>query len=109
MTTNRPVPFSARMKGQNAFMNSSVGLTTHRAVISGRSRATVLGASSPSTMCSAVITANAQATAMVCAVVAAIGAGRNASAGSNSDASAGSPIQPRPMLAMVMPSCVAAM
>ena len=60
-------------------------------------------------MCSAVMIANAMATAIVCAVVAAIKSGRKRSGGSTIDASAGSPIQPRPMLAMVMPSWVAAM
>ena len=43
------------------------------------------------------------------AVVSAIATGRNANTGWMSEASAGSPIQPRPMLAIVMPSCVAAM
>ena len=38
-----------------------------------------------------------------------IGAGSGASSGSSSEASAGSPIQPSPRLAIVMPSCVAAM
>ena len=70
MTTACPVPFSRRMNGQNAFMNSSVGLTTSSAVASARSSAIVFGASSPSTMCSAVTMAKAMATAMLCAVVA---------------------------------------
>ena len=60
-------------------------------------------------MCSAVTMAKAIATAMLCAVASAIAAGRNAQAGSIIAASAGSPIQPRPRLAIVMPSCVAAM
>ena len=70
------------MNGQNAFMNSSVGLTTQSAVVSGRSSAIVFGASSPSTMCSAVMMAKAIATAMLCAVASAIVAGRNAKTGS---------------------------
>ena len=109
LTTARPMPFSSRMNGQKAFMKSSVGLTTHSAVASARSSAMVFGASSPSTMCRAVMMANAIATAMLCAVVSAMAAGRNASAGWISEASAGSPIQPRPRLAIVMPSWVAAM
>ena len=90
-------------------MKISVGLTTQSAVASGRSRAIVLGASSPSTMWRAVMMAKAMATAMLCAVAIAIGAGSHTSAGSTMDASAGSPIHPSPMLDMVMPSCVAAM
>src|SRR6202011_976838 len=49
------------------------------------------------------------ATAMLCAVVIESGEGRNSNDGWMIDASAGSPIHPRPRLAMVMPSCVAAM
>ena len=75
------MPFNRRMNGQNTFMNSSVGLTTISAVASGCSSAMVFGASSPSTMCSAVTMANAIATAMLCAVASAIRAGRNANAG----------------------------
>ena len=44
-----------------------------------------------------------------CDVVSAMPVGRNVTAGCASSAMAGSPIQPRPRLAMVMPSCVAAM
>ena len=65
------------MNGQNAFMNSSVGLTTSSAVASARSSAMVFGASSPRTMCSAVTIANAMATAMLWAVASAIAPGRN--------------------------------
>ena len=97
------------MKGHNRRMKSSVGLTTQSAVASECSSAMVFGASSPSTMCSAVTAANAIATAMLCDVVSAIGAGMNVKIGWIIDASAGSPIHPRPMLAIVMPSCVAAM
>ena len=67
LTTARPIPFSSRMNGQNARMNSSVGFTTISAVASDRSSAMVFGASSPSTMCSAVTMANAIATAILCA------------------------------------------
>ena len=52
---------------------------------------------------------NAIAIAIVCEVASEIGAGRCVSSGSISAASAGSPIQPSPRLAIVMPSCVAAM
>ena len=47
------------MKGQNTFMNSSVGRATMSDMRSGYCSATVFGASSPSTMWSAVIIANA--------------------------------------------------
>ena len=50
------------------------------------------------------------ATAMLCAVVAASDDWQECEQQARiSVASAGSPIQPRPMLAIVMPSCVAAM
>ena len=52
---------------------------------------------------------NAMANEIVWEVVSEIGPGRPAISGSMSVASAGSPIQPSPRLAMVMPSCVAAM
>ncbi len=76
---------------------------------SGYCSATVFGASSPSTICSAVMIENAMAIAIVCDVATEIGAGSHRSSGSSSDASAGSPTHPSPRLAMVMPSCVAAM
>ena len=62
-------------------MKISVGLTTHSAVASDRSSAMVFGASSPSTMCSAVMIANEMATLMLCAVASAIWAGSMPSAG----------------------------
>ncbi len=62
-TVPRPIPFSSAMKGQKAVMNHCVGLTTSSAVRSAYSRAMVLGASSPSTMWSAVMKAKAMATA----------------------------------------------
>ncbi len=49
------------------------------------------------------------ATATLCAVTTARRVGSATSAGSISPATAGSPSHPRPMLAIVMPSCVAAM
>ena len=97
------------MNGHSERMNSSSGLTTHIAVISDRSSAIHFGVSSPKTISTAVIVVNAIATAMVCAVAAATYGGRNSIGRSIIDASAGSPIQPRPRLAIVIPSCVAAM
>ena len=72
-------PRGVNLPGENDFMKISVGFTTQSAVASARSSAIVLGASSPSTMWSAVMTANAIATEMLCAVVAAMGAGRDVS------------------------------
>ena len=69
----------------------------------------VFGTSSPSTMCSAVMPMNAIATATVCAVAREIMGGSDENAGSMIVATAGSPTQPSPRLAIVMPSCVAAM
>ena len=103
------MPFSSVMNGQKVRMNRRVGVATSSAVPSGFCRATVLGASSPKTMCSAVMKANAIATAAECDPACAQGAGTPCSVGSISRAMAGSPIQPRPRLAMVIPSCVAAM
>jgi len=97
------------MNGQNTRMKSSSGRTSQIAVASGRSSAIHFGASSPNTISAAVMIAKAIVTAMLCAVATASCAGRNESAGSKTDASAGSAIQPRPRLAMVMPSWVAAM
>ena len=91
-------------------MKSSVGLTTSSAVASARSSAIVFGASSPSTMWSAVMIANAMRDGD--AVRGGRGDGGRQDverAARSSEASAGSPIQPSPMLAIVMPSCVAAM
>ncbi len=90
-------------------MNSSVGLATSSETISGCCRATDLGASSPSTMCSAVMIENDSTTLMVWAMPTASRSPNSAKTGSNSFASAGSPIQPRARLEIVMPSCVAAM
>ena len=97
------------MNGHSVRMKISMGLTSHRAVTSARSSAIHFGASSPSTICTAVMTVNATATLMLCAVVTATCAGRKSNEGCRNEASAGSPIHPSPRLAMVMPSCVAAM
>ena len=103
------VPWTMRMNGHSAVVKSSSGLTSQMAVVSARSSAIHFGVSSPKTISTPVMMVNAIATAMECAVAAASRAGRKATDGSMSDARAGSPIQPRPRLAIVMPSCVAAM
>ena len=60
-------------------------------------------------MWSAVISANAMATEMEWAVTVRISPGSSDSAGWMIDATAGSPIHPRPRLVIVMASWVAAM
>ena len=97
------------MNGQKTRMNSSVGRATSSDTFSDCCSATVLGASSPSTMCSAVMRTNERTTLRVCAMPSASRSPSSANDGSNSLASAGSPIHPRARLAIVMPSCVAAM
>ena len=69
------------MNGQNARMKSSVGFTMRSAVVSARCSAMVFGVSSPSVMCSAVISANAIATARLCAVASAIATGSDSNSG----------------------------
>jgi hypothetical protein len=108
-TTRRPSVFSAVMNGHNTRMKISVGRVTSSAVDSGCCSATVFGASSPSTMCSAVMIENEMTTAIVCAVIVETYDPSARNGGSMKAASAGSPTQPRPRLAMVMPSWVAAM
>ena len=92
------------MNGLKTRRNSSVGFATMSDVCSGYCSAIVFGASSPSTMWSAVMMLNAIAKAMVWEVATEIGVGNECNNGSSIDASAGSPIQPRPRLAIVMPS-----
>ena len=75
LTTACAVPCSSRMNGHSTRMNTSVGATTHSAVASARSSAIHFGVSSPKTMWKAVMTVNAIATAMLCAVAAARCAG----------------------------------
>jgi len=67
------------------------------------------GASSPRTTCKKVMMAKATPAATECTNASSQGAGRASSNGVSSQAKAGSPIQPRPRLARVMPSWVAAM
>ncbi len=52
------------MNGQNTRMNSRVGAATISEVVSGFCRAMVFGASSPNTMCRAVMKAKAMAMAI---------------------------------------------
>ena len=66
------------MNGRNSHRNSAIGLTTSSAVFSACWSAIVFGASSPRTMCSAVMAAKAIATEIECAVTAGIEPGRNA-------------------------------
>ena len=104
------MPFSRLMNGQNTRMNSSVGRATMSDVRSGCCSATVFGASSPSTMWSAVMIANAMVKAIECARRGghAVAARARPNRGSSRTARAGSPIHPSPRLVIVMPSCVAA-
>ncbi len=98
------------MNGWNTRRNSSVGFATTSATFSGYCSATVFGASSPSTMWSAVMMVNAIAIAMVCDVATEIGVGQACAAAAR--AATRAPARrssPRPRLAIVMPSCVAAM
>ena len=60
-------------------------------------------------MCRAVMIENDTTTLTVCAMPTARQPPKSANTGSNTLASAGSPIQPSARLAIVMPSCVAAM
>ena len=108
-TTARPMPFSSVMNGQKSVMKSSVGLPTIMAVRSACWSAIVFGASSPSTMCRAVMRAKPTVTATVWAVTREMSAGRKSRPRSMSEATVGSPIQPRPRLDIVMASWVAAM
>ena len=108
-TTQRPVLFRTVMNGQKTRMKISVGRPTMSAVRSACWRATVFGASSPRTMCSAVMKAKPSATEMVCEVAARRESGSRASPGSMIDDTAGSPIHPRPRLVIVIANWVAAM
>ena len=82
---------------------------TTRAVDSGLHNATLLGASSPTMMCRAVIRTKASVPATAKAVASRRATGSAATSGSSSRATAGSPIHPSPRLAIVIPNCVAAM
>ncbi len=77
---------------------------TARAVRSLRWSARLLGANSPSTMCSDVMIMKEITTATECAAAVEIVSGSQARTGSIRRARAGSPIQPRASDEMVMPS-----
>lgn len=83
------------MKGDISQEKSTSGRTTHMLTRSGRTSASDLGASSPSTMCRKVITAKATPiAAALCVTASPAGSPTAASPWSMSAASAGSPIQP---------------
>ena len=71
------VPFSSADERPEHPHEELGRLDDQSAVASARSSAILFGVSSPSTMCSAVMIANAMATAMLCAVASAMAAGRN--------------------------------
>jgi len=75
--------------------------------VSGYTRATALGTSSPRVMCRMVMMMKAMVEATAWVVIGASAPGRDLKAPPISPASAGSPIQPRPSEVNVMPSCVA--
>src|SRR2546425_4251932 len=99
---------SDQMNGLNTRENAAVGGTVTRAVGSALHNAMLLGASSPKMICRAVIRPKASAAEIVCCAAGRKVVGRSPSSGSISVATNGSPIHPRPRLAMVMPSWVAA-
>ena len=70
------------------------GTTTHELTSSGKSSAIAFGTSSPRTMCSTVMMANAMPEATACVAIRSIGAGSQVKPPSIRCASAGSPIQP---------------
>jgi len=88
--------------------NTSSGGMKISATVSVRCSATAFGASSPSTTCRYVIARNASAIATPCATTALQGTGSARMSGVRSRATTGSPIQPKPRLASVTPSWVAA-
>ena len=87
--------------------NPRSGTTTQLLTFSGKSSATALGASSPSTMWSTVMMEKAITTATEWVAKGRMPSGRKAKLPSIRRASAGSPIQPRPSDARVIPSWVA--
>ena len=92
------------MAGRNTNRNTLSGRITARAVRSLRWSARLFGASSPSTMCSAVMMTNEITTATVCAAAVESMSGSHVRAGKIRWASAGSPTQPSARDEMVMPS-----
>jgi hypothetical protein len=83
-----------------------VGPATISEVRSGSCRAMDLGASSPTTTCRKVIIANATPAERLCETPDCSEPGNRLTIGRSRCDNAGSPIQPNPRLARVMPSCV---
>ena len=102
--TRLPRPFNTVIAGLSSQRNRPRGRTTQRAVLSLRCRARLLGASSPSTICRAVMMTNESATAMAKALMPAKLPATRARGASIRWAIAGSPIQPSASDEMVMPS-----
>jgi hypothetical protein len=88
--------------------NARRGAAIRTAMMSGMRKATVFGASSPTTTCRYVIARKANAVAMPWAAKMPQPTGTNENQGSMTCASAGSPTQPRARLVIVMPSWMAA-
>ena len=110
LTTARPVPFNRRMNGQSAFMKISVGFTTQQRGGLGPLERDRLRRELAEHDVQRGDDRERDRRRRWCARSwSAIMLGRNCNEGSITEASAGSPIHPRPMLAIVMPSWVAAM
>ena len=94
------------MKGAKTLRNSSRGRDVASAVVSAFWMAIDFGASSPNTTWSTVMITKAMITAVAAEVAPPIPI--DSKTGSSSSANAGSPSQPSPRLASVMPSWQAA-
>ena len=99
---------STRRIGRNTRPKTSSGCAQASATGPGRSSASAFGASSPTTTCRNVIDRERDARSRPSARPRSTRCPTAASGGAISRASAGSPTKPSPMLASVMPSCVAA-
>ena len=84
------------------------GAASQSTVRSVACRATFFGINSPKVTCRKVISRKATATAAVCVAASLQRPGSEVKSGSSRSARAGSATQPRPMLARVIPSWVAA-
>src|SRR5947208_4454309 len=104
------VAFDARCRSQSAgaktIWKGRIGGATRSATRSVKRIAKDFGASSPTTMCRKVMVANATAIE-VFSITRADSMPSAPKAGARRCAKAGSPIQPRPRLVSVIPSCVA--
>ena len=103
------VPLIMRVNGRVSREKTTRGPASHKAVRSGACRAKFFGMSSPKATCIKVISKRARAVAAVWMATALQVSRRNSNQGATSLAKAGSPTQPRAILASVTPSCVAAM